>query len=86
MRSLLFQANAKLVKIYQLILFRSPEIPSLSLKMAKGAKLTWYNVAICLLVVSGAFTYGFGLAVFTTSIGQPGFYLDFDLDRASRIT
>jgi len=48
--------------------------------MAKGVKLTWYNIAICLLVVSGASTYGSGLVVFTTSIGQLGFYLDFDLD------
>jgi len=51
--------------------------------MAKGANLTWYNVAICLLVVSGAFTYGFGVAVFITSIGQPGFYIYFKLDRQS---
>jgi MFS family permease len=50
-------------------------------KMAKGANLTWYNVAICIIVVSGAFTYGFGFAVFVTSIGQPGFYQYFKLDR-----
>ncbi|RDL36075.1 uncharacterized protein BP5553_06687 [Venustampulla echinocandica] len=54
--------------------------------MAKGASLTFYNVAICVVVASGAFTYGFGFAVFITSIGQPGFFLYFDLDPSSTYT
>ena len=29
------------------------------------------------------FGYGFGFGVFITSIGQPGFYKDFNLDRES---
>ena len=45
------------------------------------ANLTAYNVAICLVVALGGFTYGFGFAVFVTSIGQPGFYKFFNLDR-----
>lgn len=47
------------------------------------AKLTLYNVAICLVVALGGFTYGFGFAVFISSIGQPGFFLYFSLDRKS---
>ena len=45
------------------------------------ANLTFFNVAICLVVACGGFAYGFGFAVFVTSIGQPGFYLYFNLDR-----
>ncbi len=45
------------------------------------AKLTGYNVAIAMIVAIGTFGYGFGFGVFITSIGQPGFYLDFNLDR-----
>lgn len=52
--------------------------------MGNGARLTGYNVAICLLVAVGAFSYGFGFSVFITSIGQPGFYVYFDLDRKHR--
>ncbi len=47
------------------------------------ANLTLYNVAICLVVALGGFTYGFGFAVFVSSIGQPGFFLFFTLDRKS---
>ncbi|EXJ69135.1 uncharacterized protein A1O5_08070 [Cladophialophora psammophila CBS 110553] len=44
-------------------------------------KLTWYNIAICLVVSWGGYSYGFGFAIFVTSIGQPSFYEYFDLDR-----
>ena len=44
-------------------------------------RLTKYNIAICLVVAWGGFSYGFGFAVFVTSIGQPGFYKYFNLDR-----
>lgn len=44
-------------------------------------KLTKYNIAICLVVAWGGFSYGFGFAIFVTSIGQPGFYQYFNLDR-----
>lgn len=45
------------------------------------AKLTAYNIVISLIVATGTFGYGFGFGVFITSIGQPGFYKDFNLDR-----
>lgn len=45
------------------------------------AKLTLYNVGIGMIVAVGTFGYGFGFGVFITSIGQPGFYKDFNLDR-----
>jgi hypothetical protein len=45
------------------------------------AKLTGYNVVIAMIVAIGTFGYGYGFGVFITSIGQPGFYLDFNLDR-----
>ena len=45
------------------------------------SKLTKYNIAICLLVGVAGFSYGFGFVIFTTSIGQPGFYQYFNLDR-----
>ena len=44
------------------------------------AKLTTYNIATCLVVAIGGFTFGFGSAVFVSSIGQPGFYMYFKLD------
>ena len=47
------------------------------------AKLTGYNVGISLIIAIGGFTYGFGFAVFVTSIGQPGFYQYFNLDPSS---
>ena len=52
----------------------------------KMAKLTSYNIAICLIVSLGGFTYGFGFSVFVTSIGQPGFYEYFNLDPTSSHT
>lgn len=45
------------------------------------ARLTAYNVMISMIVAIGTFGYGFGFGVFITSIGQPGFYEDFKLDR-----
>lgn len=47
-------------------------------------KLTTYNVLIGVIVAIGTFGYGYGFGVFITSIGQPGFYVDFDLDRKFR--
>lgn len=43
--------------------------------------LTRYNVSIVLFVCLGAYSYGFSYAVFGTSIGEPGFYLYFNLNR-----
>jgi hypothetical protein len=40
-----------------------------------------YNRLICVIVGLSGFTYGYGFAVFVTSIGQPGFYTYFKLDR-----
>lgn len=45
------------------------------------AKLTSYNMLIVAFVCIGAYTYGFAYAIFATSIGEPGFFLYFDLDR-----
>jgi MFS family permease len=47
------------------------------------AKFTSYNLAICLVVSTGGFSYGFGAANFVTSIGQPEFYAYFNLDPGS---
>ena len=46
-------------------------------------KSNTYNRLVCILVSLAGFTYGFGFAVFVTSIGQPGFYIDLNLDRES---
>ncbi len=43
--------------------------------------LTSYNIGVSLAVCLGGITYGFGFAVFVTSVGQPGFYTYFNLDR-----
>jgi hypothetical protein len=45
------------------------------------ANLTWFNIAICLVVSWGGYSYGYGFAIFVTSLGQPSFYEYFDLDR-----
>jgi hypothetical protein len=45
------------------------------------ANLTFYNVAICMVVALGGFAYGFGFAIFVLSLGQPSFYVFFKLDR-----
>ncbi|KAJ9609896.1 hypothetical protein H2200_006225 [Cladophialophora chaetospira] len=50
------------------------------------AKLTTYNIVIGMIVAIGTFGYGYGFGVFITSIGQPGFYKDFDLDPTSKYT
>ncbi|CAK7203429.1 hypothetical protein SEUCBS139899_006163 [Sporothrix eucalyptigena] len=47
------------------------------------AKLTALNLASVLFAASGGFTYGFGFGVFTSSIGQPGFFSYFDLVKGS---
>jgi hypothetical protein len=47
------------------------------------ANLTLYNIGIIAITCLGGFTYGFGFAVFVSSIGQPGFYAYFKLDRKS---
>lgn len=43
--------------------------------------LTKYNIAISVIVALGTYSFGFGFGVFFTSIGQPGFYVDLELDR-----
>jgi hypothetical protein len=45
------------------------------------AKITNYNTFVVLFAMLGGFSYGFAFSVFATSIGEPGFYLYFDLDR-----
>jgi hypothetical protein len=49
------------------------------------AHLTLFNVGICLVVALGSFSYGFGFGVFISSVGEPGFYSYFDLDRESPV-
>lgn len=48
-----------------------------------GQQLNPYSIAICSAICLGGITYGYGFAVFVTSIGQPGFYQYFNLDRGS---
>ncbi|KAH6662489.1 general substrate transporter [Halenospora varia] len=43
------------------------------------SRTTAYNVAVGATVAMGSFTYGFGFASFSTSIGQPGFFEYFNL-------
>ena len=50
------------------------------------AELTRYNIATCMFVALGGFTYGFGFSVFVTNEGQPGFYSHFNLDPSSTHT
>jgi hypothetical protein len=47
-------------------------------------RLTSYNIWIVLASALGAYSYGFSFAVFVTSIGEPGFFTFFKLDRESR--
>lgn len=47
------------------------------------ADLTRYNVLLALFISVGTFSWGFGFAVYNTSIGQPGFYSYFELDPTS---
>lgn len=44
-------------------------------------RLTSYNILIVVVACFGAYSYGFSYAVFGTSIGEPGFYIYFGLDR-----
>lgn len=48
------------------------------------AKLTSYNKKVCLVVVTAAFSFGYGASVFVTSVGQPGFYSYYNLNPSSR--
>ncbi|KAK5021905.1 hypothetical protein LTS07_010487 [Exophiala sideris] len=48
--------------------------------------LSWYNIAICLIVSWGGYAYGFGFASFITSQGQPSFYVYLNLDPTSSYT
>lgn len=50
------------------------------------ANLTAYNIAIALIVALGGFTYGYGFGVFTNTVGQPGFYVYFNLDRKAGLS
>ncbi|KAK5685720.1 hypothetical protein LTR17_026983 [Elasticomyces elasticus] len=50
------------------------------------AKLTLFNIGICLVVALGSFGYGFGFGAFITVIGVPGFYAYFELDPTSAYT
>ena len=43
--------------------------------------LTRYNINIIVAACFGAYSYGFSYAVFGTSIGEPGFYEYFALNR-----
>lgn len=47
------------------------------------AKLSNYNIGICLLVATGGFSYGFGTGSFPASTGQLGFYTYYNLDPSS---
>lgn len=47
------------------------------------AKLTGYNIRVCLVVIIATFSNGFGAASLSTSVGQPAFYAYFDLDPTS---
>lgn len=47
----------------------------------KMAKIRPFNVFIYSVLSLGGLTYGFGFAGFTTSVGQPAFYMYFKLDR-----
>lgn len=43
--------------------------------------LTRFNLALVAFVALGTYTYAYAYAVFTTTIGQSGFYTYFKLDR-----
>jgi hypothetical protein len=43
--------------------------------------LTGYNIAIAAFAALGGYTYAYAYSVFATVIGQPGFYIYFNLDR-----
>lgn len=45
--------------------------------------LTSFNVAIVAFVALGSYTYAYAYAIFSTTIGQAGFYVSFGLDRKS---
>lgn len=47
------------------------------------AKLTLYNIRVCVVVTIASFSFGFGASIFVTSVGQPGFYSYYNLDPTS---
>jgi hypothetical protein len=47
-------------------------------------RLTAYNLATVFFAGTGGFTYGYGFGVFVSSVGYPGFYTYFGLDRKCR--
>lgn len=47
------------------------------------AKLTGYNIRVCMAVMIATFSHGFGAGSFATSTGQPGFYDYFNMDVTS---
>lgn len=48
------------------------------------ARIPLYVLTISIVVAVGAFEFGFGSAVFVTSLGQPGFYIYFELDPTAK--
>jgi hypothetical protein len=48
--------------------------------------LSAYNTFICVVVALGSYGYGFGFGVFVSSVGQPGFFRDMNLDPTSDYT
>lgn len=48
------------------------------------AKIPLYVITISLVVGLGSFEFGFGSAVFITSLGQPGFYMYYGLDPTAK--
>lgn len=48
------------------------------------AKIPLYVITISLVVGLGSFEFGFGSAVFITSLGQPGFYMFYGLDPTAK--
>jgi hypothetical protein len=43
--------------------------------------LTSFNLALAAFVALGSYTYAYAYAIFSTTIGQTGFYTYFNLDR-----
>ncbi|CAK7206968.1 hypothetical protein SEUCBS139899_009775 [Sporothrix eucalyptigena] len=51
-----------------------------------GRHINKYTVGVCIFVAVGAWTYGFAFAIFIQAIGEPGFYVYFNLDPDSAYT
>jgi hypothetical protein len=86
-RGLLCEAWQSIKELEGFVESQAPSFPllfellPLKLLSFTMSKLTWYNIAICLVVSWGGYAYGFGFAIFVTSLGQPTFYEYFNLDR-----